>query len=91
MIGEGIILMVHVREEGLMRVWDGVGRLLRSLNWPHVLVYVDILHRWQIYYHQRLELLKANGKNMSLKKAAEMYEISKCRAYRCDEGTCPFL
>jgi hypothetical protein len=52
----------------------------------HVHAYAEILHRWKMD-HQRLELLKAVGKSMSLKKEAEGHGISKSlirSASRCD-------
>ncbi len=52
------------------------GRQLVEQFKAHVHAYAEILHRWKMD-HQRLELLKAVGKSMSLKKEVEGHGISK--------------
>ena len=52
----------------------------------HVHAYAEILHRWKMD-QQRLEMLKAVAKNMSLQNEMEGHGISKCWVYWYDEGT----
>lgn len=42
----------------------------------HVHAYAEILHRWKMD-QQRLEMLKAVGKNMTLQKEVEGHSISE--------------
>ena len=68
-----------------MRVWYGVGSLLCSSGPTRCMR----IHRSPLVQDGPAEVRDAEGhwQDMTLKKEAERYGISKCPVYRYDEGT----